>query len=70
METVEDEDGNKVLTGRIEKIEWNQRNYNPNTQPTAYQYYTPPIIQFIPEDGNGGGTGHRGSNSWRSHPQC
>ena len=55
METVEDEDGNKVLTGRIERLEWNQRNYNPNTQPTAYQYYTPPIIQFIPEDGNGGG---------------
>ena len=55
METVEDEDGNKVLTGRIARLEWNQRNYNPNTQPTAYQYYTPPIIQFIPEDGNGGG---------------
>ena len=48
-----DADGN--LTGRIARLEWNQRNYNPNTQPTAYQYYTPPIIQFIPEDGNGGG---------------
>ena len=29
--------------------------YDPLTQPTAYQYFTPPIIEFIPQDGTGGG---------------
>ena len=48
-----DQDGN--LTGRIEKLEWNQRSYEPLTQPTAYQYYTPPVLNFVPENGEGGG---------------
>ena len=48
-----DENGN--LTGRIEKLEWNQRSYDPLTQPTAYQYFTPPVLKFIPQNGDGGG---------------
>ena len=34
---------------------WNRRNYEPVTQPTAYQYYTPPVLHFVPENGEGGG---------------
>jgi len=55
METVDDGNGNEVLTGRIERLEWNQRSYEPITQPTAYQYYTPPILEFEPQNGDGGG---------------
>ena len=50
-----EKDSNGDLTGKIERLEWNQRSYNPLTQPTAYQYYTPPIIKFIPKTGKGGG---------------
>ena len=50
-----DENGNKIPTGRIERLEWNRRNFNPITQSTAYQYFTAPILNFIPQDGNGGG---------------
>ena len=50
-----EKDGNGNLTGKIERLEWNQRSYDPLTQPTAYQYYTPPVIKFIPKTGNGGG---------------
>ena len=45
----------KVENGVVVDLEWNQRSYDPITQPTAYQYFTPPVINFIPEDGNGGG---------------
>ena len=48
-------DSNGDLTGRIERLEWNQRSYEPLTQPTAYQYYTPPVVVFVPENGAGGG---------------
>ena len=44
-------DGN----GSITKLTWNQRSYDPITQPTAYQYFTPPVLKFEPVDGNGGG---------------
>ena len=54
-EFVLDTEGRKIPTGRIEKLEWNQRSWDPLTQPTAYQYFTPPVLHFIPEDGNGGG---------------
>jgi len=50
-----EKDSNGDLTGKIERLEWNQRSYDPLTQPTAYQYYTPPIIKFIPKTGKGGG---------------
>ena len=45
----------------ISKLDWNRRDlelYFDNNlllSPTAYNYYTPPIINFIPVDGNGGG---------------
>ena len=44
-----------VEGGSVTELTWNQRSYDPLTQPTAYQYYTPPIIEFIPQDGTGGG---------------
>jgi hypothetical protein len=44
-----------IQNGKVVDLEWNQRSYNPLTQPTAYQYYTPPVLHFIPQDGNGGG---------------
>ena len=50
-----EKDSNGDLTGKIERLEWNQRSYDPLTQPTAYQYYTPPVIKFIPKTGKGGG---------------
>ena len=44
-----------IENGVVVDLEWNQRSYNPITQPTAYQYFTPPVLHFIPKDGNGGG---------------
>ena len=44
-----------VENGSVVSLTWNQRSYNPITQPTAYQYFTPPVLEFIPEDGTGGG---------------
>ena len=44
-----------IENGSVTKLEWNQRSYDPLTQPTAYQYETPPILHFIPKNGNGGG---------------
>ena len=44
-----------IENGVVTKLTWNQRSYDPLTQPTAYQYFTPPIIEFIPQDGTGGG---------------
>jgi len=44
-----------IQNGKVVDLEWNQRSYNPLTQPTAYQYYIPPVLHFIPQDGNGGG---------------
>jgi hypothetical protein len=44
-----------IENGSIVRLDWNKRSYDPVTQPTAYQYYTPPIINFLSEDGNGGG---------------
>lgn len=44
-----------IENGVVVDLEWNQRSFDPLTQPTAYQYYTPPVLHFIPKDGNGGG---------------
>jgi hypothetical protein len=49
----------KIENGKVVKLEWNRRSYEPLTQPTAYQYYTPPVLNFIPVDGNGGGAKDR-----------
>ena len=37
--------------GVVTKLTWNQRSYDPLTQPTAYQYFTPPVLHFIPTNG-------------------
>jgi len=44
-----------VENGVVTSLTWNQRSFDPLTQPTAYQYFTPPVIEFIPQDGTGGG---------------
>ena len=44
-----------VENGSITELTWNQRSYDPITQPTAYQYYTPPVLKFVPANGEGGG---------------
>jgi hypothetical protein len=50
-----------IVDGKVDKLIWNQRDLNLyfNTgillQPTAYQYFTPPIIEFTPENDFGGG---------------
>jgi len=44
-----------IENGVVVDLQWNQRSWDPLTQPTAYQYFTPPVIHFIPLDGNGGG---------------
>ena len=44
-----------IENGVVTKLTWNQRSYDPITQPTAYQYYTPPVLNFVPKDGKGGG---------------
>jgi hypothetical protein len=44
-----------IENGIVVDLTWNQRSYNPITQPTAYQYYTPPVLHFIPKNGSGGG---------------
>ena len=44
-----------IQNGSVVKLTWNQRSYDPITQPTAYQYFTPPVLKFIPENGEGGG---------------
>lgn len=47
--------------GTITKLNWNRRdlmlffNNNVLLQPTAYQYYTAPVIDFIPTTQDGGG---------------
>jgi hypothetical protein len=47
--------------GSITNLNWNKKDLelyfenNVLLQPTAYQYYTTPIIEFIPADENGGG---------------
>jgi hypothetical protein len=51
----------KISNGKVVSLDWNQREldlYFKNNlllQPTAYQYFTPPVIQFIPNDLTGGG---------------
>jgi hypothetical protein len=48
-------------SGRVTKLNWNKRdlmlyfNNKVLLQPTAYQYYTVPVIDFIPLSQNGGG---------------
>jgi hypothetical protein len=51
----------KIANGSVVSLDWNRRElelyfeYNILLQPTAYQYYTPPNLQFIPTDNSGGG---------------
>ena len=45
----------EIQNGSVISLTWNRRNYEPVTQPTAYQYYTPPVLHFVPENGEGGG---------------
>jgi len=51
----------RIRDGEVNEIIWNKRELeiyfedNILLQPTAYQYYTNPILHFIPEDENGGG---------------
>ena len=40
-----------IENGSVTSLNWNQRSYDPLTQPTAYQYYTPPVLEFIPVNG-------------------
>jgi len=48
-------------SGKVVGLDWNRRDLqlyfeeNILLQPTAYQYFTTPSLQFIPKDGNGGG---------------
>jgi hypothetical protein len=44
-----------IENGSVVRLEWNRRSYDPVTQPTAYEYYTPPVLNFIPLNGEGGG---------------
>ena len=50
-----------VKDGVINTLSWNKRDLdlffknNILLNPTAYNYYTPPVINFIPVDGKGGG---------------
>jgi len=54
-----------IENGSVTSLKWNERiieeitedgkTYYKFYRPTAFGYYTPPILQFIPEDGNGGG---------------
>jgi hypothetical protein len=50
-----------ISNGVVNSVSWNRRDleiYFKNyilLNPTSYNYYTPPVINFIPVDGNGGG---------------
>ena len=44
-----------IENGVVVSLTWNQRSFDPITQPTAYGYFTPPVLKFIPADGQGGG---------------
>ncbi len=50
-----------ISNGKVVSLDWNRRElelYFENDlllQPTAYQYYTPPVLHFIPNDTTGGG---------------
>ena len=53
-----EEDANGNLTGRIERLDWNRKVFKSDgsrAEGTAYQYYTPPQVEFVPKSGNGGG---------------
>ena len=51
----------EIFKGEVANIIWNKKDLeeylrtNVLLQPTAYQYFTNPILHFIPTDGNGGG---------------
>ena len=51
----------KISNGVVNELIWNKRDLllyfqqNILLNPTAYNYYTPPVVNFIPTDGNGGG---------------
>jgi hypothetical protein len=50
-----------IVGGKVDKLIWNRRDLNLYfnsqvlLQPTAYQYFIPPVIEFIPENDAGGG---------------
>lgn len=51
----------EIFDGQVVNVIWNKKDLeeylrtNVLLQPTAYQYFTNPILHFIPKDGNGGG---------------
>lgn len=51
----------KLSNDSVSELVWNKRDLtqyfrnNILLNPTAYQYQTPPVLHFIPVDGNGGG---------------
>lgn len=59
--TAEVDQFGQVSSLNVAALNWNQRDLRlyleggPLLQPTAYGYYEPPIIHFIPVDGKGGG---------------
>ena len=50
-----------ITDGKVTKLDWNRRDLtlffrnNILLQPTAYQYFTTPFLNFIPTNGAGGG---------------
>ena len=50
-----------IENGVVTSLDWNKRdleqffNNGILLNPTAYQYYTPPVLNFVPVDGAGGG---------------
>ena len=51
-----------IENGSVTSLTWNEKIVDfsdPDdprvSQPTAYQYFTPPILEFVSRDGNGGG---------------
>ena len=50
-----------IENGKVVDLEWNKRDWqiffqtNVLLNPTAYQYYTPPILHFVPVNNKGGG---------------
>lgn len=51
----------EITGGKVVKLNWNQRdlsfffNNNILVNPTAYNYYASPILNFVPTNGEGGG---------------
>ena len=47
-----------IQNGSVTSLTWNKkvlRSDGTFSEPTAYQYYTAPLLEFVPKNGNGGG---------------